>query len=306
MAKDDYMGPNGQPMDVIPITGTEARVAARLCNFPTGRAELLYPHIGWLRANVAPILRSQKNSYVNLYGYASLKGHPDFNQKLSEDRVASVKTEVSGYANQVTFKKEIKKGEDESTLGPPEAGENWGYWRAVDIYVFTTPPAPGFKPAPPMPKNTSAKRIIHRFFSQLDTEIHGFQPDGPNVDKDIAAGIKFLIGMAVNGKEGVLLGEEDISARKTAIFPFVFRVVRVTFNQKIELGFIESNGVVMGTQTSSTTTIDYEWGPPIPFVEIIQKRRLTTYGSAQPSIDTREFIPRTQAEKMPFIVPPKP
>ncbi|MDQ3132968.1 MAG: hypothetical protein M3Q99_19735, partial [Acidobacteriota bacterium] len=171
---------------------------------------------------------------------------------------------------------------------------------------FTEPPPPGFNPAPPAPKTPSAIRITHRFFSQLDTQITDFRPDGPDVSKDIAEGIKFIVGMAVGGRESVLLGEENISARKTAIFPFFFRVVCVTFNHKIEHDFIKSYGGGMGTQTSSITTIDYEWGPPIPFVEIIQKRQLTTFGSVKAIPDTRVFIPRTQAEKMPFIVPPKP
>ena len=97
MADYDY------DVDVEPIHGSGAKDAARLCNFIEGKANLLPAHICWLKANVAPVVRSQKNSWVDLWGFASKKGNEISNQILSENRCKSVKSEVATYANQVNF-----------------------------------------------------------------------------------------------------------------------------------------------------------------------------------------------------------
>ncbi len=50
--------------DVETIHGSGARVAARLCNFVEAKAFFLPAHSNWLKANVVPIIRSQKNYWV--------------------------------------------------------------------------------------------------------------------------------------------------------------------------------------------------------------------------------------------------
>ncbi|NJM53959.1 MAG: hypothetical protein HC846_11575 [Blastocatellia bacterium] len=140
-------------VDVEEIPGSGARVAARLCNFAEGGAGLLMEHLKWLRTKVAPILHSQKNSWVILYGFASRKGGEDSNQLLSENRCRTVKEEVSQYADQINFK--VSQGLGEIGYGN-DKNDNWGYFRRAEIYVFAAPPPPGFKP-PPRRKPGSVK-----------------------------------------------------------------------------------------------------------------------------------------------------
>jgi hypothetical protein len=140
-------------VDVEEIHGSGAKVAARLCNFAEGGAGLLTSHLNWLRTKVAPILRSQPNSWVDLWGYASKKGGHADNQTLSEHRCRTVREEVSQYANKVNFN--INKGLGEIEYGGKE-DDNWGFYRRVEIYVFAAPPPPGFKP-PPRRKPGSVK-----------------------------------------------------------------------------------------------------------------------------------------------------
>lgn len=151
MADYDY------EVDVEPIHGSGARVAARLCNFAEGNAGLLPAHINWLKANVAPIIRSQKNSWVDLWGFASKKGDQASNQILSENRCKSTKNEVATYASQVNFNINKALGEVSSEGGE---NDNWGFWRRVEIYVFAAAPPPGFKPIPVIPKLKKANVVL--------------------------------------------------------------------------------------------------------------------------------------------------
>ena len=57
--------------DIQLITGTNARSAARLCNFETAKSYLLLSHQDWLDYQLAPIIRELQNPWVDLFGYAS-------------------------------------------------------------------------------------------------------------------------------------------------------------------------------------------------------------------------------------------
>jgi len=210
---------------------------------------------------------------------------------------------VATYANQVNFNINKALGEYKSEGGKDD---NWGYWRRVEIYVFAEPPKPGFKPSPRAPKTESATRIIHRRFSKYETQGYNFVSGDVEGDtaKDAFKGILDILGIAID-PEGAM-GDEDLTARKTALFPIGHRVNRVIIDQKLDFDFLESNGVVVGTMTSRNATIDYEWGLPMPFVKIINKYQATVYKSVKPPVDKTVHIPRAQAESMPFIVPPKP
>jgi hypothetical protein len=109
-----------------------------------------------LRANVAPIVRSQRNYWVDIWGFASKKGNEVSNLLLSEQRCHAVRSEVAQYAQHVNFKINKPLGEEESEGGEHD---NWGKWRRVEIYVFAGPPPPNFKPVPvkPRPKPGSIK-----------------------------------------------------------------------------------------------------------------------------------------------------
>ncbi len=84
-----------------------------------------------------------------LWGFASRKGDPVSNQRLSEDRCLAVKAELNMYANQVNYN--INKALGEASSGGGET-DNWGFYRRVEIYVFAAKPPLGFKPVPPPPK----------------------------------------------------------------------------------------------------------------------------------------------------------
>lgn len=86
-------------LDITPITrwgtGTPPRIAARLCNFPTGHADPLVSHKNWLDHNVKPIIESVPFPWIDVIGYASHLGfehHPgglsdsQLNQRLSYRR----------------------------------------------------------------------------------------------------------------------------------------------------------------------------------------------------------------------------
>jgi hypothetical protein len=129
--------------DIQPITGTSAKVAARLCNFPTAQAGLLPAHITFLENEVAPVIRNMQGPWVDLFGYASRRGDANFNMALSGRRIDSVKERISHYGKTINFQIQKRFGETES--GPIES-DNSGYWRAVEVYVYAQKPQ---RPPPP-------------------------------------------------------------------------------------------------------------------------------------------------------------
>jgi hypothetical protein len=136
--------------DIEPITGTGAKVAARLCNFETNTATLLHSHIKFLDEEVAPVIRQLQGPWVNMWGYASRRGDDKKNMLLSEQRIDAVKRHIAGYARDVNFQIQTPLGE--TTSGSDET-DNSGQWRAVAVHVFA------FKPPPPAEEDTAAKRI---------------------------------------------------------------------------------------------------------------------------------------------------
>jgi hypothetical protein len=133
-------------LDVQPITGTSAAVAARLCNFVTAHDYLLKSHMDWLDANIPPAIKDLQTPWVDLIGYASRKGNDQFNHDLSFRRCESVKKWVANYSDRLNFQMEWAKGSSEST---GERDDDSGYWRAVEIYIYghrppkiVPPPAP--------------------------------------------------------------------------------------------------------------------------------------------------------------------
>jgi hypothetical protein len=161
--------------DVMPITGSAARAAARLCNFFTGHAILLQPHIAWLDNTVAPLVRAVPNSWVDIIGYASHLGHRAFNLRLSFNRCESVRKQILTYGTPVTFPQEWGKGDSESTGA---ADNNDGYWRAVDVYVYGKLPAPPPRPQPPSPPSVpSSTKFRIRVFRAAGASIVIVQGD---------------------------------------------------------------------------------------------------------------------------------
>jgi hypothetical protein len=133
--------------DTQPITGTTALYAVRLMNFETSHSDLLPEHRLKLDTEVRGAITSSPNPWVDLIGYASHLGNRAFNQKLSEDRCASVRRYISGFAPGVGFPTDIGRG-DTSSAG--DSANNDGFWRAVDVLVYGSKPSVRPPPVPPV------------------------------------------------------------------------------------------------------------------------------------------------------------
>lgn len=134
--------------DVQRISGTSAKSAARLCNFVTNDSKLLTSHIQYLDTEVATVIKDMIGPWVDLFGYASRRGNPAFNTVLSNQRLKAVKDRIATYAPNVNFQQQTGYGDSESG---PDASDNSGYYRAVEVLVYATKPPPRPKPVAPKP-----------------------------------------------------------------------------------------------------------------------------------------------------------
>jgi len=286
--------------DVIIITGdiSNPKIAARLCNFVKGSSTLLHSHILWLEANVAPIVRSQQNSWVNLYGYASKQGTPESNQILSTNRCQSVRNYVNTFANQVNFKIELAKGESESLGDEDDRDDHVGYWRSVEIFVYELQPPPRIRVPQPMPI-VNVRRITHRSFFKIRTKNSGSSPDPDSSSDDFSDLVKDTQERLLD-PEGAKAGDENIPARRIASFPSSFRVNRVIFNVNEEHRVI-SFGII----STINTNIEYQWGSPMPNIEILTTTKRSGSGVDSTSEVEFEFLPRRRAERRLFVIPPR-
>lgn len=286
--------------DIQIINGTPAKIVARLINFETAKSILLDSHISWLDQNVAPVIRFQQGSWVDLIGYASKRGNAELNRSLSFQRCESVKGRVAAYANQVNFQIELALGESKSK---GDEHNNDGQWRAVEIFVYSFQPP--LKPKiPPPVEPVSVRRITHRSFFKIKvTKIFTGDPskDPGNDTMDL---LKDLMEGLINPEAA--LGDEQLSERRIASIPTNHRVNRVTIDVKLNYDWAEKDPFFVQTAnvTSIKTALDYEWGPPFPHVEIVKKYQPTIFGEVHPPTTTRNFVLRNKAESMPLVVPP--
>lgn len=123
--------------NVVTIAGTGAMLAARLCNFETARSYLLREHMDFLDSRVRPLLRSMQGPWVDIIGYASHRGGEGYNQRLSEQRCQKVRDHLDAL-DDVNF--QIVRGLGETQSGSDGEADNYGWWRAVGIYVYATRP----------------------------------------------------------------------------------------------------------------------------------------------------------------------
>jgi hypothetical protein len=127
--------------DIMPVeVPAGAMLAARLCNFPSGKWSLRTSHQNWLNTFVGPALSSLSWPWVDLIGYASQL--PDVklaggNYELSVRRVNSVKSWISNYSSTVHWNLQMGKGSSVSSTFPTN---NDGLYRAVEVFVY------GYKP----------------------------------------------------------------------------------------------------------------------------------------------------------------
>ncbi len=267
------------------ISGSQARLAARLCNFVKGGHFLLLPHQNWLDTNLRETVRSLTNCWVDIIGYASKRGNADYNHRLSMLRCESVKEWVKNYSDKIDFHVPDARGERES--GGDE-NNNDGYWRAVEIYVY------GFRPPGPRPKRPANRvmRIVKREF---------FKTDAMNFanDKDpLAEGLDSLLGRW--GLKPLELDEMK-GSREVSEFPQSYGVNKVIQNTKITVSAVSTS-----TVTVTETTMLYEWGMPEPNVTIIKNYQPTIWGDARPVQTRSETVSRASAKDLDGIIPPNP
>jgi len=135
--------------DLMPISGSPFLVAARLCNFPTGKATLLSGHEEWIQGDARRAMASSRAPWIDIVAYASKRGDAQFNMQLSGARCEAVKAKTRQFHPGAMFNVELHKGETESAGAE---NDNDGYWRAADVYVYGVRPTAPVRPPPsPVP-----------------------------------------------------------------------------------------------------------------------------------------------------------
>jgi len=192
-------------LDVQVITGSGALVAARLCNFPTGKTTLLGSHVAWLDSAVRSAVTGLPNPWVDLRGYASHLGfaqHPGglgntaLNKQLSFARCEAVKARIVSYGSKVSFPMEWAVGDAESS---GTMLNDDGYWRAVDVYAYATPP-PTPIPPPPVPVPPTSTAV-----GTFQVDLIGWIPQ-PEVDNPLALLPSFITSLLPAGMADPFFG----------------------------------------------------------------------------------------------------
>jgi hypothetical protein len=160
-------------------------------------------------------------------------------------------------------------------------------------------PIPPINPTPVPP--TDARRIIRREFQKIEPSSISINP----TEEDAKQGVKDIFDILIDKLDGeaTLAIHENRSSRQISSFPSDFRVNKLTFSENITLDIVPA-----GTITTTTTIITYEWGLPLPNVNIVKMREVTTpfKDLKKPPFIENTFIPRAKAEKTAFVVPPNP
>lgn len=283
--------------DIQIISGAGARIAARLCNFQTGANFLLGTHNNWLDQNVAPIIRSQPTSWVDLHAYASRRGNTQLNDQISQQRCDSVKGRIINYANKVNFNIYRAYGDAESGDDP---SNNDGYWRAVDIYVFAAPPPPKPKPEP-VDDLGKVRRLIHREFIKHSEDGDNVLNPNPSDEegKQIVKSILEIFFNVVDPES--LFGSESNKERRITSVPVDFLVNRVTINQ-----IVTYSQITFGSTMFATTHLDYVWGVPSSSVTIITNYQTIMLGVFKPTVTEVKNITRKDANLSAIAKPPNP
>jgi hypothetical protein len=280
--------------DIQRITGTHAKVAARLCNFETGEAFLKSSHVDFLDSEVRNVIQNMEGPWVDLFGYASRRGDESFNMTLSVNRVKSVMNRISQYATKVNF--QIRQGLGETESGGNEA-DNSGYYRAVEVYVYAYKPQ---TPVPPQPAVT-LRRVVFRSFSKIESEPYKPNFGAPDTKTD---GINDLLKFALSAAQGKTSGEGflgDQKGKRISHIPAGHRVNKVILDQDVRY-----DSSIGGQVTQTTTEITYEWGEPRQNVTVETRYKFTWNQRANAPIITTKVISRSEADQSSVIIPPDP
>jgi hypothetical protein len=152
-------------LDVQPITGTPAKVAARLCNFASGSAAPLPAHQAWLEKDVRSAVAGVPGTWVDIIGHASRQwlrtgganAHA-LNLNLSRQRCEAVRQRIAAFGQGITFNIELAEGDQGSLMPNP----NDGYDREVEVYVYGAgqKPRPAPAPTPSVPTRDFEIRVV--------------------------------------------------------------------------------------------------------------------------------------------------
>ncbi|HLY17837.1 MAG TPA: hypothetical protein VKR61_11480 [Bryobacteraceae bacterium] len=199
--------------DIMPATGGPgARLAARLCNFPTNHSALRMSHRRWLDDYVQPVLRSLEGPWVDFIGYASQLGPAGNNYFLSSERCRKVKDWVSNYSSRIHWNVQWPKGASESAT---IASNNDGWWRAVEISIY------GFKPPTAMPSTMGGSRDF-----EIRYVVGGSVSPGDLMDSPLPVpgghGYVFEITDKKNSEKAYFVhGQMTLPLLTVPVFPFV-------------------------------------------------------------------------------------
>lgn len=248
--------------DIMPATGgAGCRLAARLCNFPTGWSALKGSHQRWLDDYVEPLISSLEAPWIDLFGYASQLGSPGANYQLSDARCGKVREYVSNYSGRVYWNFLRGKGASESaTLDT----NNDGWWRAVEVFMY------GFKP----PTATLAtirgfKDFEIRCLGSVSGSVGDWIPEGGELLPFGAHGFVFEI---------TAFDMASKKASEKATFMHVSEVVSlpsVPLIPAVPTGFSSSSG---GGPTSFHTSIPVELHDFQGVARIFQNPGVSTFG----------------------------
>jgi hypothetical protein len=155
--KTDHFGADGKPADIAQtITGEPAGLLkmARLVNFPTGKAENRFAHKDWLVREVEPLLQTRRPCWVDIIGHTSRLGDAAKNNALSERRCNAtfrvLEDRGRSFGYPVDAHLRLFKGERDAEDRGVRDGDNAGYDRAVEVFVYGGP-KPKVPPEPPKP-----------------------------------------------------------------------------------------------------------------------------------------------------------
>ncbi|MGI8555916.1 MAG: peptidoglycan-binding domain-containing protein [Pyrinomonadaceae bacterium] len=157
-------------------------------------------------------------------------------------------------------------------------------------------PLPPIDPTPVPP--SIVRRITRREFSKVDQN-SGNDPENDAL-KDVQDGLLGLAAATLD-PEATAQKSEIKNKRRIESLPAEHRVNRFTISVDISFEILKFGG----TLTFTTTTMEYEWGPPLPDVIIENHFSSKVFDEPKKTFPT-EFkrVPRATAEKTPFVVPP--
>lgn len=262
-------------------------------NFDIDGDALKKEHTDFLSKEVVPTLAS--GGSARIVGLTDRRGSQTYNQALSERRAAKTVEFLKSAASKPFV---IKQGTGFGELLAQSQGEADGTddedFRAVLVFVSQTPKPPDPPPPPPQPPPpVLVKRITERTWQTVVNV--DLSKDGPTANDLITIiGIKELVEAAV--------AVDEEKPPKTAMLDNSLRVNKTEINKRLKTRSQPGNHV---TEIFSTT-IKYTWGVPRFGVDVITTEHKEIDGLGDIDTESSTNFPRTDADRMPFIIPPDP